>query len=96
MERKQILNYLKIAKVFFRDKYKVKKIGIFGSYARNEYTEQSDLDVVVLLEKQDFFDLIGIQHELEEKFQIPVDVVSYREKMNSFLKERIKSEVVYV
>ncbi len=96
MERKLVLNYLRKAKASFREKYRVKKIGIFGSYARNKFTEKSDLDVVVVLEKQDLFDLIGIKQELEEKFQIQVDVVSYRERMNSFLKKRIEREVVYV
>lgn len=54
------------------------------------------MDIVVLLADQDLFNLIGIKQDLEEELQLPVDVVSYREKMNPFLKRRIDSEAVYV
>ena len=56
----------------------------------------SDIDVVVELEKQDLFALMGIKQDLEEALSQPVDVVSYRENMNKFLKNRIQEEAVYV
>jgi predicted nucleotidyltransferase len=59
-------------------------------------TEGSDVDVVVMLGNQDLFNLIGIKQDLEEQLQIPVDIVSYREKMNPYLKRRIDSEAIYV
>ncbi len=58
--------------------------------------ELSDIDVVVELGKQDLFNIIGIKQDLEEQFSKPVDVISYREKMNQFLKKRIDKEAVYV
>ncbi len=48
------------------------------------------------LETQDFFDLIGIKMNLEEQLSQEVDIVSYRERMNGFLKRRIGKEAVYV
>jgi predicted nucleotidyltransferase len=51
---------------------------------------------VVLLEKQDLFNLIGIKQDLEEQLSTPVDIISYREKMNRFLKRRIDAEAIYV
>ena len=72
------------------------KIGVFGSFARDSITLQSDVGIVVLLADQDLFNLIGIKQDLEEELQLPVDVVSYRKKMNPFLKRRIDSEAVYV
>ena len=48
-----------------------------------------------MLEKQDLFNLIGIKQDLEEKFGLPVDIVSYREKMNNYLKRRIEDEALY-
>ncbi len=57
---------------------------------------QSDIDVVVELRKPDLFYLIGIKQDLEEKFHRPVDIVRYRDKMNTFLKGRIDKEAVYV
>jgi len=58
--------------------------------------EQSDIDVVVELKTQDLFDLIGIKLDLEEELSRQVDIVSYRDKMNNFLKRRIEKEAVYV
>jgi predicted nucleotidyltransferase len=76
--------------------YSIKKIGIFGSVAREQSREASDIDVVVELGDQDLFILIGIKQDLEERFKIPVDIVSYRNRMNQFLKDRIDKEAVYV
>lgn len=58
-------------------------------------TTQSDVDIVVQLENQDLFNLIGIKQDLEEQLHRPIDIVSYREKMNQFLKQRIDKEAVY-
>ena len=59
-------------------------------------TPESDVDVVVVLGNQDLLNLIGIKQDFEDRLQIPVDIVSYREKMNHHLKRRIDSEAFYV
>lgn len=59
----------------------------FGSVARNEFTENSDVDVVVELAKPDLFKLIGIKQELEELLHCTVDIVRYRKK-NEFIPEK--------
>ena len=41
------------------------------------------------------FNLIGIKQDLEEEFRTPVDIVSYRERMNDHLKRKIDTEAVY-
>jgi len=76
-------------------KYSIIAIGIFGSASRDSFNDKSDIDVVVELGNPDLFNLIGIKQDLEERFQCPVDVVRYREKMNGFLKRRIDQEAVY-
>ncbi len=63
--------------------------------AREEGREDSDVDVVVRILKPDLFMLVGIKNELEERLQRPVDIVTYRENMNQFLKNRIDGEAVY-
>jgi len=92
----EILNILKKYKKESGEKYGVLKIGVFGSAVRGTMGNQSDLDIVVDLREQDLFSLIGIKQELEEQFHIKVDIVSYRPKMNPFLKKRIDQEAVYV
>jgi len=96
MEKKEIIVTLRGYMKKNRDKYEIIRIGVFGSAARDNMNEQSDIDVVVELGRQDLFNIIGIKQDLEEKFSRPVDVISYREKMNQFLKKRIDKEAVYV
>jgi len=96
MERNEIIQTLHGFMEKNRDRYEIIRIGVFGSAARDSMDEQSDIDVVVKLAKQDLFNIIGIKQDLEEEFSKPVDVISYREKMNEFLKKRIDKEAVYV
>ena len=96
MNREEIIAYLKQFKKKNMKKYHIERLGIFGSVARNMSKSNSDLDIVVKLSRQDLFDIIGIKQDLEEKLHYPVDVVSYRERMNSFLKKHIDEEVIYV
>ena len=96
MKRDDIILFLRRFKEINQQKYNIIRIGLFGSGARDNMREQSDIDVVVELETQDFFDLIGIKLDLEEQLSQEVDIVSYREKMNEFLKRRIDKEAVYV
>jgi predicted nucleotidyltransferase len=96
MERNEIIHTLRGFMDMNKERYEIIRIGFFGSAARDSMNEQSDIDVVVELGKQDLFNIIGIKQDLEEQFFKPVDVISYREKMNQFLKKRIDKEAVYV
>ena len=96
MEREKIIQFLKKFKEKNKNNYHIKSLGIFGSVAKNKANDNSDIDIVVKLTNQDLFDLIGIKQDLEEKLHYSVDIVSYREKMNFFLKKRIDEEAVYV
>jgi len=96
MKREEIILSLKRFKKMNQHKYNIIRIGLFGSAARDSMREQSDIDVVVELKTQDLFDLIGIKLDLEEELSQQVDIVSYRDKMNNFLKCRIEKEAVYV
>ena len=96
MERKEIIFCLRRFKEKNENRYRIMNIGLFGSSARESMNKQSDIDIVVELEKQDLFNLIGIKQDLEEEFNMAVDIVSYRKEMNQFLKNRIDKEAVYV
>ena len=96
MKRDEIIMSLRRFKEMNKDRYEIIRIGIFGSAARDNMKEQSDIDVVVELGKPNLFYLIGIKQDLEEKFHRTVDIVRYRGKMNAFLKGRIDKEAVYV
>ena len=91
----EIIPILQEYKVKNQKKYRIVNIGIFGSSARGNADERSDVDIVVELESPDLFHLIGIKQDLEEKLNRPVDIVRYRKKMNAFLKRRIEREAIY-
>jgi len=95
MTKEQIINYLKTHKKEFQKEYEIEQIGLFGSYARDEAREDSDIDIFVHM-KPDFFKLVGLKQQIEEYFNIKVDVVRLRDKMNMALKRRILKDVMYV
>lgn len=96
MSREDILNRVIEFFKLKKDEFNIIRMGVFGSVARDEFDENSDVDVVVELEKPDLFTLIGIKQELEERLNCSVDVVRYREKMNAYLKKQIERETIYV
>ena len=96
MSREEILRILKRFKDEYANQFGIVSLGLFGSAARGDAKESSDVDVVVKLKKQDMFNMIGIKQSLEEALHVPVDVISYRERMNAFLRDRIDKESVYV
>ena len=96
MRRAEALGVLQEHKQELADKYGVTRIGIFGSVARDEATENSDVDVVVEMTRPDLFFMVHIKDLLEAVMHCHVDIVRYRTRMNDFLKQRIDEEAVYV
>lgn len=96
MDRSEALQILKSYKEQNQGTYNIYKLGLFGSLARNESSELSDIDIVVELKEPKMFDLIGIKQDLEEKTKKHIDIVIYRDRMNPFLKKRIEKEAIYV
>ena len=96
MDRNTALQTLRQFQQDFGSRYGILSLGLFGSTARDEATDGSDVDVVVSLREPNLFTLSRIRLELEEQLHRPVDIVSYRERMNPFLKERIQKEARYV
>ena len=71
-------------------------IGLFGSYARGDSSDGSDIDIVVELAKPDLFCLIGVKQPVEAAFDKKVDIVRYRDRMNKALRYRIERDAIYV
>jgi predicted nucleotidyltransferase len=96
MTKEDLLKFISSHKDEFRWTFGVRRIGLFGSCARGEMSEGSDIDIVVELDKPDLFYLIGIKQTLEEAFGRRVDVVRLRDTMNGSLRRRIQRDAVYV
>jgi len=81
-----------------RDKIRgfgVKRLGLFGSCARGEATQSSDLDFVVELEKKSFDVYMDLKDFLEEMFGCKVDLVM-KDALKPRLREPILKETIYV
>ncbi len=96
LTQQEILNFLKEYKISKSDEYHIKRIGIFGSYARNEADEDSDIDVVVDFSEPDLLNQVGIMQELSKVFSKKVDVIALWSKMNPKLLSRIERDAIYV
>jgi predicted nucleotidyltransferase len=77
-------------------KYKVKEIGIFGSYVRGEQKANSDLDILVdFYEIPDLYAFVGLADYLEDKLKKNVDLVR-KAAIRNELRDQILGEVVYL
>lgn len=92
----EVLELLKTYKASNALKYGFTRLGVFGSVARSEQTEQSDVDICYEGNAPSLLTLDRIQCELEELLGCRVDLVRIREQMNATLKKRIMKEGIYV
>jgi predicted nucleotidyltransferase len=75
--------------------YRVKTIGLFGSYVKNEQKDTSDIDFLVEFEEDaNLLYLVGLSRYLEEVFKSKVDVIS-KPAIKEEIKQRILEEVIY-
>jgi predicted nucleotidyltransferase len=87
---------LKEILLVLRERFSVKRIGVFGSYVRGEQKKGSDLDVLVeLYETVDLFELVELEDFISESLGVKVDLV-LQSALKPRIKDRILSEVVYV
>jgi len=97
IEINQILVYLTSNKSRLEKDYHLRKIGVFGSIARGEQNNQSDIDLIVEFEDNtpDLYSIKqNLKNEIQSKFNLPVDIC--REKyINPIFKNQILSEAIY-
>lgn len=78
--------------------YKIKEIGIFGSYVKEKMKETSDIDILIEFEKGakvTLIDLLKLENYLTELFGIRVDIV-VKEALKPNIGKRILEEVIYL
>lgn len=74
----------------------VRSLRIFGSVARNEQKETSDIDICVETETPNPFLLVKMKTHLEKLLNCSVDIVRMHKNMNEFLKQQIDKDGIYV
>ncbi len=97
MTKTEVLNYLKSHKAELKERFGVIKIGLFGSFARDEQRDDSDIDLAIEMEKdkkciKDFF---GLKRELEAQLGKKVDL-GIETALKLLAKEQIQKDIIYV
>jgi predicted nucleotidyltransferase len=85
-------------KQYFRNQHLVSKAWIFGSMAREDYTESSDVDIMIEVPETTvftFFDLADVQEHLERITQRKVDVVMYG-ALRPLMKEYVERDMILI
>lgn len=90
----EIQNILKSNEAILSNRYKVKKIGVFGSYVRGEENNQSDIDILVELYEPIGWEFIDLKEYLETILGNPVDLVTNK-ALKPLIRDDILEEVVY-
>ncbi len=75
----------------------VSKIGLFGSFVRNEQNEKSDIDLIVQFEqgKKSYLKFINLSDYLENLFDKKVDLLTEK-AISPYMKSKVKKEAIYV
>lgn len=95
MDKKEILKLLKDHKSELQKKFPLKSIALFGSYARDEQTPESDIDVLVEFSEPVGFEFIDLIDDLEELLNHKIDLVSKKGIKSHYL-PYIEEDAIYV
>ena len=77
------------------EKYRLKSLGLFGSYSRNQQNVDSDIDILVDFEEPIGIEFIDLAEELEKLLNAKVDLVSKKGVKRKYL-DQITLDVIYV
>ena len=92
----EIKQWLVQHKSVLQEHYKVRELGIFGSYVRKEQTENSDVDLLVeFSETPSLLKFINLENYLSDNLGVKVDLV-HKSGLKPRIGERILAEVVYL
>lgn len=96
MDKQEIRKKMTNQMPFLRQRYNVKRLGIFGSVVRDQQKKGSDIDMLVEFESPiGFFDFIRLENLLTKTLNQQVDLVS-RKAIKSTIKNDILRETLYV
>ncbi len=95
LDKTNILNYLKKHTIEFKNKYHVEKIGLFGSYAKDEATPESDIDIFVQM-RPSLFDMVAIKEQIEQDLNKKVDIIREHKNIKPIFLQMIQKDLIYV
>ena len=96
---KSISEYLQLLSDYMRTHasvYRITRMGIFGSVARGEQTETSDIDICIKLQEPNYFTIQDIKEDLEKILSTKVDVISSGAIMRNFFRKSLEQDAIYI
>ena len=94
MTKSYILHFLNENKSFLKQQYQVNSIGLFGSFARDEHDENSDIDIVVDMPSS-FDAYYDLKYFLEDAFNKRVDL-GLKNSLRKLIESEIEKEIIYI
>ncbi|MCD8094486.1 MAG: nucleotidyltransferase family protein [Bacteroides sp.] len=92
----EIIELLREFKRTAGEKYGIEQLALFGSAARGEQREDSDIDICVKLRKTTFRIYNAIKEDLEHLFQLKVDLLTLHENMRQLFRQNIERDAIYI
>ena len=95
--RQEIVAYLKNNKKLFYEKFDVTRMGIFGSFERDEQTRSSDIDMVIEMEKgrKNIHTFLQLKRFLEKEMARKIDL-GFEHSLKPIVRDKIKGKIIYV
>ena len=95
MDKEYILSKLSSEQKYLQETYSVDKIGLFGSYAKDKQTENSDIDIYVEFKNKTFKNIAGLWNYLEDTYDKKIDLVHKHKESKGHIFNSIQKEVIY-
>ena len=95
MTKDEVLRELSKNKNYIKQHFEVEKIGLFGSYAKDLQTEESDIDIYVEFKHKTFDNIAGLWNFLEELYHKKIDLFHKHKNNNQVIISNIQRDVIY-
>ena len=95
MNKKDVLKYLRDEMPTIKEKFGVRSIGLFGSYARDLQTEESDIDFLVEVDKPFSRNFFGLWSHLENSLDKKIDLTRKGPHLRDKFITEVEKEIVY-
>ncbi|GHS90183.1 DNA polymerase subunit beta [Bacteroidia bacterium] len=92
-------DYVRLLREFKRThaaEYGITRMGIFGSVARGEQQENSDVDIYYESDTISLLDMGGLMCDLKELLGVPIDLVHKHQRLRPGFVQRIEKDIIYV
>ncbi|WP_456479171.1 nucleotidyltransferase family protein [Nautilia sp.] len=93
---KEIIQKLKSLKPVLKEKFGIEEFAVFGSVARGDDTENSDIDIVIIkAKKKNYFDLLEVKYFLRDCLHKEIDI-GYYDAIRPIFKKHINKDLINV